>query len=92
MSMSLPPNAEARIREKVANGLYISADKAIETALMLLDEWDRLQHVQETLIEAGQQIREGRVVEWTPEPRRQIRRDAEAMARQGIPPDPDVCP
>lgn len=92
MSMSLPPNAEAKIREKVASGLYASADKAIETALMLLDEWDRRQHLRATLIEAEQQIQEGRVVEWTPELRRQLRQEAEAMARQGIPPDPDVCP
>lgn len=92
MSIVLPPNAEAKIEEKVASGLYAIADEALETAVMLLDEWDRLQRLRASLIEAEEQIREGRVAEWTPELRRQLRARAEAMARQGIEPDPDVCP
>ncbi len=82
---------EAKIRKKVASGLYATADEAIERAVSLLDEWDRLDSLRASLIEAEEQVREGRVVEWTPELRRQLRENAEAMVRQGIEPDSDVC-
>jgi Arc/MetJ-type ribon-helix-helix transcriptional regulator len=92
MAMSIPPNAEAKIRAKVSSGLYATADEAIETAVSLLDEWDRLQSLRASLVEAEEQSREGRVAEWTPELRRKLRQEAEVMALRGIAPDPDVCP
>lgn len=90
MDVTLTPKAEAVIRQKVASGIYASVDRAIEAAVMLLDEWDRLQHLRALPLEAERQTREGNVVEWTPELRHQLRHDAEVMARQGIPPDPAV--
>jgi antitoxin ParD1/3/4 len=92
MAITLTPRAEALIRQKVANGLYASADEVIEAAVMLLDERDRFERLRASLLEAEAQTREGKVVEWTPEFRRQLRQEAEEMARQGIPADPDVCP
>ncbi len=92
MAMTLPPNAAAKIQQKVASGLYANADEAIEAAVLLLDEWDRLRHLRASLIEAEEQTRAGHVAEWTPELRRRLREQAEAMQRQGIEPDPDVCP
>ena len=92
MDVTLTPKAEAVIRQKVASGAYGSADQAVEAAVMLLDERDRLDHLRVLLLEAEQQTRDGAVVEWTPELRSRLRHEAVAMARQGIPPDPDVCP
>ncbi|MBA3450287.1 MAG: type II toxin-antitoxin system ParD family antitoxin [Chloroflexia bacterium] len=93
MDITLTPKAEAVIRQKVASGSYASADEAVEAAVMLLDESDRLQHLRSLLREAERETREGKVLEWTPQLRRQLRQDAELMARQGIAPNPhDIQP
>jgi len=92
MDITLTSKAEAVIRRQVASGSYASADEAVEAAVMLLDESDRLQHLRALLQEAERETREGSVMEWTPQLRRQLRQEAELMARQGIAPDPDVCP
>jgi hypothetical protein len=89
MDITLTPRAEAVIKEKVDSGLYASADEA---AVLLLDERDRYEHLRTSLLEAGQQTPDGKVVAWTPELRRELRQEAEEMVAQGIPPDPDLCP
>jgi hypothetical protein len=57
-----------------------------------LDERGRLKCLRASLVEAEQQTERGDVVDWTPEPRMQIRQEAEEMAPRGMKPDPDVCP
>jgi len=42
MNVSLTPQLEALVQEKVATGLYNSASEVIREALRLLDEYDRV--------------------------------------------------
>jgi hypothetical protein len=55
-----------------------------------VDERDRVDRLRASLVEAEEQTRRGQVVEWTPEVRDQIQREADAMTRQGSVPDPDI--
>jgi len=41
MTLNLPPQVEAKIRAKVATGLYPTTDEAVLAALDLLDDHDR---------------------------------------------------
>ena len=91
MSIQLPPQAEALIREKVKRGLYANAEEAIVTAVRLNDERDHRVHVQRlrAAILEGEQ---GEALPWTPALMGQLTREAEEMHHRGETPDPDVCP
>lgn len=43
MNVSLPPELEKLVREKVESGLYLSASEVVREALRLLEERDKLQ-------------------------------------------------
>ncbi len=67
MNVSLTPELEALIQEKVSTGLYTSASEVVREALRLLQERDEMRRIKtEALrrdIEIGLQAsREGRVV------------------------------
>jgi putative addiction module CopG family antidote len=89
MSIQLPPQAEAIIRQKVDDGLYPNPDAALDAAVRLLDEYDRhLQRLREAIAEGE----EGEAEPWTPELMDRLTGEAEAMQFRGERPDPDVCP
>ena len=89
MSMTLSPQLEDLIRQKVEVGLYSDVESVVREALRLLDEQDlRLQRLR-SAIDEGE---EGEELPWTPELMEQLTREAEEMVRQGIAPDSDVCP
>lgn len=92
MSITLSPRTEAMIREKLDSGRYANADEVVEEAVMLLEARERFERLRASLIEAEEEIREGKVLEWTPELRQRLREEAAEMDRQGVPLDPDVCP
>lgn len=92
MTITLSPRAEAMIRERLQSGRYASADQVIEEAVTLLEARERFERLRASLIEADEQTRAGKILEWTPELRQRIREEAMATAHKGIPPDPDVCP
>ena len=92
MKITLTPEAEAVVRQKVADGRFASADEVIEAAVTLLEARDRFERLRASLIEAEEEIRAGKTLEWTPELRQRLREEAEAMDREGVPLDPDVCP
>lgn len=89
MTMQLPPRVEARIREKVESGLYASVDAVLETAVELLDGYDRQVQRLRAAIAEGEQ---GETIPWTPEMMEQLSREADEMFLRGEKPDPDVCP
>lgn len=89
MTVSLTPQHEALIRQKVEAGLYATADEAIAAAVRLLDEHDRQLHRLRAAIAEGE---EGEAIPWTPELTAQLSREADEMSRRGEQPDPDVCP
>lgn len=92
MEITLTPETEAVVRQKVADGKYASAADVVQAAVRLLDDQDRLAYLRRLVDEADQQVREGKTMEWTPELRQRLREEAAEMVRQGVPPDPDVCP
>ena len=92
MSITLSPRAAAMVQERLESGRYASADEVIEAAVTLLEARERFDRLRESLIEAEEQVRQGKTMEWTPELRQRMRDEAADMVRKGIPPDPDVCP
>jgi hypothetical protein len=51
-----------------------------------------LQRLRASLVEADAEIERGEDVEWSPELIERLNREADEMFKQGIQPDPDVCP
>ncbi len=93
MAIQLPPQVEELIEAQVASGRYADAGEVIAAGVRLLDEQDRqVAHLRSLLIVAEEETARGEVDEWTPALRQRIRHEAEEMARQGMTPDPDVCP
>jgi putative addiction module CopG family antidote len=88
MVVTLSPQTEALIQQKVNRGEYEDANELVERAVQLLDEHDRRQR----LIAALAKGEEGEAIEWTPELSEQLSRSAEERFRRGELPDPDVCP
>lgn len=92
MNVSLAPQLEAMIRERVESGRYSDADEVVGDALRLLEEHERLQHLR-ALLEVGRQDElRGDLVTFTPELFEEIDRRVEEMFLRGEEPDPDVCP
>lgn len=90
MTITMTPEAEAKIREKVESGQYASADEVIGEAPRRLDEHeqatlDRLR----ALIDEGF---EGPFTPFTPEMRATSWERAKRRARAGERPNPDVTP
>ncbi len=92
MEITLTPETEAVVRQKVADGRFASAAEVVEAAVRLLDTRDRYEYLRGLILAAEQEIQDGKVVEWTPELHRKWRREAEARAHEDFPLDPDVCP
>ena len=92
MEITLTPESEAVVRQKVADGRFASAAEVVEAAVRLLDTRDRYEYLRGLIVAAEQDVQDGKIVEWTPELHRQWRREAEERAHEDFPLDPDVCP
>ena len=86
MSVTLTPEHEAMVQERVASGRYRDAQEVIGDALRLLAERERIQRA---LLEVAR--RDVDMVTNTPELMDKIYREAEEMFLRGEEPDPDVC-
>ena len=92
MNVSLTPELESLIREKVQTGLYNNASEVVREALRLLEERDRTRRLREAVGIGLAQAERGETTPLTAELLAQISQDAEELARQGKQPNPDVCP
>ena len=92
MTVTLPPQLEAMIEEKVLSGRYADANEVVQEALRLLDERDRLQRLRAALAIGLEQIERGEDVEYTPELLGVIDQAALRKFRDGKQPMPDVVP
>jgi putative addiction module CopG family antidote len=93
MTIQLPADVEALIRQKVASGRYPSAEEALSAAVRLLDVYDRRLLQLQAKIRIGlDELDRGEGRELTPELWDEIDREADEALRRGEPPDPDVCP
>lgn len=92
MNVSLTPQLEAMIRQRVESGSYNNASEVVREALRLLDERDRVQHLRSLLDVGLEDERRGDLVEYTPEWIEDLHRRVEERFQRGEEPDPDVCP
>jgi antitoxin ParD1/3/4 len=92
MSVTLTPQLEAMIRERVESGRYDNANDVVREALRLLEEREQLEHLRSLLAVGLEQSRRGEVAEFTPERAEEIRRRAKEAYLRGDKPKPDVCP
>jgi putative addiction module CopG family antidote len=92
MSIQLPPDVEASIRQKVQRGQFPDEAEVILEALQLLDERDRKRRLNAALAVGDEEYRRGEVIELTPAVWAELEREADEADRLGLPIDPDVCP
>ena len=93
MTIQLPPDVEASIRQKIERGRFPDAVEVVREAMRLLDEQeDRLDALRAKLQVGLDEADRGETDEWTPELRERLRREAHEMHRRGELPDPDVGP
>ncbi len=92
MTISLTPELEALIQEKVASGDYRDATEVVREALRRLDHQDRLARLRAAIAVGDAQAARGEVVEWTPGFWEELDREVDDRLRRGEQPDPDVCP
>lgn len=93
MNVSLTPQLENLIRQKVATGRYNNASEVVREALRLLDDQD--QHdawLRSKIAVAEQQVRDGHVVEDSDAFWDELDREVDERMRRGDQPNPDVCP
>ena len=92
MNVSLTPQLESMIQQRVASGRYADASDVVREALRLLDNNERLQHVRGLLAVGLEQERQGHLIDFTPELEAEIDRRADERFERGELPSPDVCP
>ena len=93
MNVSLTPQLETLIRQKVETGRYYNASEVVREALRLLDDQDRRDDwLRSKIAIAEQQVRDGNVVEDSDEMWDAIDREVDERLRRGDQPNPDVCP
>jgi antitoxin ParD1/3/4 len=93
MSITLTPQAEELIRQKVAEGHYGSDGEVVEAALRLLEARDqRVNRIRESVVEGLAAIERGEGIEVTEAWMEERLRWSDERARRGDSPNPDVCP
>ena len=92
MNVSLTPQLEATIHERVESGRYASASEVVREALRLLEERERLEHLRSLLQVGLEEAQRGELIEFTPELMEEIAQRARERVQRGEEPDPDVCP
>ena len=92
MNVSLTPQLETMIQQRVASGRYNNASEVVREALRLLEEREQVEHLRSLLAVGLEQARRGEVVAFTPELMEDISRRAHERFLRGEEPDPDVCP
>jgi antitoxin ParD1/3/4 len=90
MNVSLTPQIEAMIQQRVESGRYRNASDVVREALLLLEEREQLEHLR-SLLEVGlEQARRGELIEFTPERAEEIRRRAKEAYLRGDKPKPVI--
>ena len=92
MSVTLTPELEAMIPERVESGRYHDASAVVGDAMQLLRERERLERLR-ALLEVGRQEElRGALITCAPELMDEIYREAAEVLLRGEEPDRDVCP
>ena len=92
MSVTLTPELEAMIRERVESGRYGDASAVVGDAMQLLRERERSEHLNALLAVGLEQAKRSELVEFTPKWVADLERRVEERLLSGEEPNPDVCP
>jgi putative addiction module CopG family antidote len=93
MSVTLSPQTEDLIRQKIASGAYPDADAVVQAGLHLLGQHhDRLNELRAKIRVGLDQIERGETIPYTDEFWDDLDRGVDEAIRRGEQPDPDVCP
>jgi len=93
MNVSLTPQLEAIIRQKVESSHFNNASEVVRQALRLLDAEDRREGwLRAKMAEAESQVRSRDVVEMTATFWDDLDREVDERLARGDVPSPDVCP
>jgi antitoxin ParD1/3/4 len=94
MTLTLPPDIAAIIQAKVESGRYDDADEVMREALAALEahEQEKMERFLAAIAIGDEQIARGETIEWDPNTMDEIWADALEDFRNGVKPDPDVCP
>ncbi|HEY7032073.1 MAG TPA: ribbon-helix-helix protein, CopG family [Thermomicrobiales bacterium] len=93
MSLTLPADVAAKVREMVESGRYSDSGEALREAVDLLEERDRrLEWLRAAIAKSDEQIARGEGIPNTPELLDEIDREVDELIRRGHVPSPDVCP
>jgi antitoxin ParD1/3/4 len=92
LKVSLTPQLEAKIQERLASGRSVDANEVIGETLQLLEEREKLEHLRSLLAVGLKQARRGELVDFTPAWVEETDRRVEERFLRGEMPNPDVCP
>jgi putative addiction module CopG family antidote len=94
MNLNLAPIDEAYLKEKVEEGYYVNLAQAIRDAIRRMRESDERSspNLYNAIMKGERQIANGQYQEYTPELRKEIQRNAQLKAQQGLKPKPEVIP
>lgn len=92
MQVTLPPDLEEMVRQKVENGLFDSESAVVREALRQMDERDTLERLRAAIAIGEEEVARGETVPWTPELHAAILEEAVRDAKAGKRPDPDLLP
>lgn len=92
MSITLSPEAEARIHDLVTQFDYASPEAVNDEALRVLEERNKLKRLRELIAVGEEQLARGEGIPWTPDCFERLKQEAEELARSGKPIRDEVIP
>jgi antitoxin ParD1/3/4 len=92
MTITLSPEAEARIHELVAEFDYAGPEAVVDEALRVLEERDKLERLRALIAVGIEQSERGQVVPWTPDFMDRLLRQSAENVRLGKPIKDEVRP
>lgn len=85
MNVSLTPELEAMVKEKVESGRYASSSEVIREALRIMEREEKKRVLIEALNEGYEQIERGETIEFNRSEFERIMEEARANAHSGRP-------
>lgn len=92
MVIRLTPEAEATIRNFVERGDYGDAEAVVAEALRVMAERDQYVKLKAAIAVGMEQYESGEMIPWTPDMLDRLKREADEIARSGIPIKDEVKP
>lgn len=92
MNISLTPEQEAMVREKIEGGRYNDSSEVVHEALRLLDQQEKREQLRAAISIGKDEIARGEGMEVTPELWAEIDREVDERIQRGDLPSADVCP